>query len=75
MLCVPVPINLAQFCCRKNPQLIADGAKLFGNQCIVLAIDARKCGENKWEVYVQGGRKRRALMLWNGQKRCGARCR
>ena len=41
----------------KNPQLIADGAKLFGNQCIVLAIDARKCGENKWEVYVQGGRK------------------
>lgn len=41
----------------KNPQLIADGAKLFGNQCIVLAIDARKYGENKWEVYVQGGRK------------------
>ncbi len=40
-----------------NPQLIAEGAKLFGNQCIVLAIDARKCGENKWEVYVQGGRK------------------
>lgn len=41
----------------KNPQLIADSAKLFGNQCIVLAIDARKYGENKWEVYVQGGRK------------------
>lgn len=41
----------------KNPQLIVEGAKLFGNQCIVLAIDARKCGENKWEVYVQGGRK------------------
>lgn len=39
----------------KNPQLIADGARLFGKQCIVLAIDARKCGENKWEVYVQGG--------------------
>lgn len=41
----------------KNPQLIADGAKLFGSQCIVLAIDARRCGEHKWEVYVQGGRK------------------
>lgn len=40
----------------KNPQLIAEGAKLFGSQCIVLAIDARKCGENKWEVYVHGGR-------------------
>lgn len=41
----------------KNPQLIAEGAKLFGSQCIVLAIDARRCGDHKWEVYVQGGRK------------------
>ena len=41
----------------KNPQLIADGARMFGSQCIVLAIDARRCGENKWEVYVSGGRK------------------
>ena len=40
----------------KNQQLIAEGAKLFGSQCIVLAIDARRCGENKWEVYVHGGR-------------------
>lgn len=40
----------------KNPQLIAEGAKLFGSQCVVLAIDARRCGENKWEVYVHGGR-------------------
>lgn len=40
----------------KNPQLIADGAKLFGTSCIVLAIDARKVGENKWEVFTQGGR-------------------
>lgn len=41
----------------KNPQLIADGARMFGSQCIVLAIDARRVGENKWEVYVAGGRK------------------
>ena len=41
----------------KNPQLIADGALMFGYQCIVLAIDARRVGENKWEVYVAGGRK------------------
>ena len=41
----------------KNPQLIADGARMFGNQCIVLAIDARRVDENKWEVYVAGGRK------------------
>lgn len=41
----------------KNPHIIADGAELFGSQCIVLAIDACRCGENKWEVYVKGGRK------------------
>ena len=41
----------------KNPQLIADGARMVGNQCIVLAIDARRVGDNKWEVYVAGGRK------------------
>lgn len=39
----------------KNPQLIADGAKVFGNQCIVVAIDAKRNG-NKWEVYINGGR-------------------
>ena len=40
----------------KNPALISEGAKLFGNQCIVLAVDAKRCGENKWEVYINGGR-------------------
>lgn len=40
----------------KNPNLISEGAKSFGNQCIVLAVDAKRCGENKWEVYVNGGR-------------------
>ena len=40
----------------KNPMLIAQGAKLFGNQCIVLAVDAKRSGEDKWEVYVNGGR-------------------
>ena len=40
----------------KNPQLITDGAKLFGSQCIVVAVDAKRCSEGKWEVYVQGGR-------------------
>ena len=40
----------------KNPNLISEGAKSYGNQCIVLAVDAKRCGENKWEVYVNGGR-------------------
>ncbi|WP_379968688.1 imidazole glycerol phosphate synthase subunit HisF [Ectobacillus sp. sgz5001026] len=40
----------------RNPQLIADGAERFGAQCIVVAIDAKKVGEGKWNVYVNGGR-------------------
>jgi len=40
----------------KKPQLLAEGAKRFGRQCIVLAVDARRTGENKWEVYINGGR-------------------
>ncbi|CQR75164.1 Imidazole glycerol phosphate synthase subunit HisF [Sporomusa ovata DSM 2662] len=40
----------------KNPELLAEGAKRFGRQCIVLAVDARKSGQGTWEVYVNGGR-------------------
>ncbi len=39
----------------KNPQIIQEGAKLFGSQCIVVAIDARRKGDS-WEVYIHGGR-------------------
>lgn len=39
----------------KNPQLIYEGAKRFGSQCIVVAIDAKRKG-NSWEVYIHGGR-------------------
>lgn len=41
----------------KNPALLAEGAKRFGNQCIVLAIDAKHIAGERWEVYVNGGRK------------------
>jgi len=40
----------------KNPELIHQGAEKFGSQCIVLAVDARKSGENTWEVFINGGR-------------------
>ena len=41
----------------RNPQLISDGARRFGSQCIVVAIDA-KYNEawGEWEVYTPGGR-------------------
>lgn len=40
----------------KNPELIAEGAKRFGRQCIVLAVDARRSSPDSWEVYINGGR-------------------
>ena len=40
----------------KNPALLADGAKSFGRQCIVLAVDAKRSGQGRWEVYINGGR-------------------
>ncbi len=47
-----VSINTAAV---KNPEIIREGAKLFGSQCIVVAIDAKRKG-NSWEVYIHGGR-------------------
>lgn len=40
----------------KTPQLITEGAEHFGSQCIVVAIDAKKSDDGKWQVYVAGGR-------------------
>ena len=45
----------------RRPELIGEGAKRFGSQCIVVAIDARRLpaapGEPAhWEVYINGGR-------------------
>ncbi len=40
-----------------TPDLIRAGAEKFGSQCIVVSIDARKTGADKWEVFSHGGRK------------------
>ena len=41
-----------------NPGLVNEASDTFGNQCIVVAIDAkRKDGEDGWWVYTHGGRK------------------
>ena len=40
----------------KDPNLINQGAERFGNQCIVVAIDAKRKSEGGFEVYIHGGR-------------------
>lgn len=41
----------------KNPALISEAAKVFGSQCVVVAIDAKRKGDGYWEVYTAGGRR------------------
>lgn len=41
----------------RNKELLKEGAYYFGNQCIVLAVDAKKRDDNSgWNVFVNGGR-------------------
>jgi cyclase len=51
--CDKVSINSAAI---KNPNFINEGAKRFGSQCIVVAIDAKRTGDS-WNIYLNGGRK------------------
>lgn len=44
-----------------DPQLILESASKFGNQCIVVAIDAKRVGNNQWEVFTHGGRRNTGL--------------
>jgi cyclase len=60
-----------------NPDLIRAGAEKFGSQCIVVSIDAKKTGPDRWEVFSHGGRRptgleavqwaRRAVSLGAGE--------
>lgn len=40
----------------QNPQLIKDGADIFGSQCICVGIDAKKTKAGNWTVFINGGR-------------------
>jgi len=46
-----------------DPELIRAGARQFGAQCIVVAIDGRKRMGGGWDVYVKGGRQNTGLDL------------
>ncbi len=39
-----------------NPLLIPRAAERFGSQCLVIAIDAKRTGPNRWEIFTHGGR-------------------
>ncbi|TQV62813.1 MAG: imidazole glycerol phosphate synthase subunit HisF [Sulfurovum sp.] len=51
--CDKVSINSSAI---KNPDFINESAKRFGSQCIVVAIDAKRVGQNEWHIFTHGGR-------------------
>ncbi len=51
--CDKVSINSAAI---KRPDFIGEGAKRFGSQCIVVAIDAKRVSADKWHIFTHGGR-------------------
>jgi len=51
--CDKVSMNSAAI---KNPSFIEEGAKRFGSQCIVVAIDAKEVSPDCWHIFTHGGR-------------------
>jgi len=41
-----------------TPELISEAAQRFGSQAVVVAIDARRVAEGRWDVFTHGGRRR-----------------
>jgi imidazole glycerol-phosphate synthase subunit HisF len=40
-----------------NPGFVRDASEKFGAQCIVVAIDAKRASEGRWEIFTHGGRR------------------
>ena len=53
-----VSINTAAV---KDINFVRDASKKFGTQCMVVAVDAKKVSERKWEIFTHGGRKKTGI--------------
>ena len=49
-----------------RPEFVREAAQKFGSQCIVIAIDAKSAGPQRWEVFTHGGRRPTGIdaVLW-----------
>lgn len=61
-----VAINTAAV---NNPKLITDIARRFGSQCMVLSVEAKQVGSNRWEAYTDNGREHTGLDVIEWVKR------
>lgn len=55
-----------------NPNLIEEGARLFGSQCIVVSIDALRHPDGRHEVFIDGGRTATGMTPPEWAARCEA---
>jgi imidazole glycerol-phosphate synthase subunit HisF len=51
-----------------RPEFVGEAAELFGSQCIVVAIDAKRVGDH-WEVFTHGGRHPTGIDAWEWAQR------
>ena len=52
-----------------NPGLISEIARRFGSQCMVLSVEAKQLGPDRWEAYTDNGRERTGLDVIDWVKR------
>jgi len=52
----------------KNPSIIKEASRIYGSQCIVGSIEAKR-NENSWEAYIDNGREKTGIdaIVWAGQ--------
>jgi cyclase len=50
----------------RNPNLIGEIAEVFGSQCVVINIEAKKIGSSDWECFIDNGRERtfKSVFKW-----------
>jgi len=61
-----VAVNTAAI---QNPALIREGAEIFGSQCIVLSIQAKRVAEEQWEAYTNNGREKTGVHVLDWAKK------
>ena len=64
-----VSINTAAIA---RPEFVAEAARKFGSQCIVVAIDAKGVSPGKWEIFTHGGRRETGIDAVDWAKRVTA---
>ena len=64
-----VSINTAAIA---RPEFVAEAARKFGSQCIVVAIDAKALSPGKWEIFTHGGRRGTGIDAVDWAKRMAA---